>query len=281
MTVSARNADSGSDLPIGSRHYRSFVGSAETYDHISALQFSLLTLLGLREHSFFLDVGCGSLRGGRLFIPYLMPGRYFGIEPEQWLIDDGIRFEVGDDLIALKRPTFSNDSDFTLSLFDQQFDFILAQSIFSHASEQQISACLAEARKVMGPASVFAATFMQGPKNYTGKDWVYPGCTTFTLERMVQLAEEQGLACRPLAWPHPAQQTWIAITDPANEAVMVDANDAVKLLALQNELALAKRRLAKIEHHPYVRLGLALVGHPWYLALRSKAATLKNRARRP
>ena len=63
---------------------------AENYDLSSALQFSLLTSLGLRENHTLLDIGCGSLRGGRLALMYLLPEHYYGIEPEQWLIEEGI-----------------------------------------------------------------------------------------------------------------------------------------------------------------------------------------------
>lgn len=153
--------DLGENLPIGSHHYRAFVGPPKKYDIVSAIQFNLLTTLGLREQHFLLDIGCGSLRAGRLFIPYLLPGRYFGIEPEKWLIEDGISKEIGNDLIGFKKPTFSNDCNFSFTLFNQKFDFILAQSIFSHASAKQISRCLAQAREVMNSNSVFVATFIK------------------------------------------------------------------------------------------------------------------------
>ena len=202
----------GRNLPPGSRHYRVFVGPPEKYDVIGAMQFNLLTLLGLREYHYLLDVGCGSLRAGRLFIPYLLPGRYFGIEPERWLIEEGIRRELGEDIIRIKRPVFSNDGNFTLSVFNRKFDFILVHSIFSHASERQIIRCLSEAKKVMKPTSIFVATFFEGEENYTGDDWVYPGYVTYTMNHMVYLAEEQGLLCRPINWPHPSGQKWIMIT---------------------------------------------------------------------
>ena len=73
--------------PIGSHHYRAFVGLPQKYDLVAANQFCILTTLGLRENHKLLDIGCGSLRGGRLFIPYLLPNGYYGIEPEKWLID--------------------------------------------------------------------------------------------------------------------------------------------------------------------------------------------------
>lgn len=198
----------------GSRDHRAFVGPVDAYDRVSALQFGLLTALGLREHHTLLDIGCGSLRGGRLFIPYLLPGRYYGIEPEAWLIEEGIRHELGDELVRMKRPVFSHDGEFTLTAFGRTFDFLVAHSIFSHASQRQIRRCLAEAKQVMKPTAIFAATFLVGPADYAGDAWVYPGCTRYTLRRMVRLAAEQGLVCRRVRWPHPTEQTWIVLTHP-------------------------------------------------------------------
>lgn len=216
MTSNHQEDYLGKNLPTGSRHYRAFVAPAEKYDLVSAMQFNLLTFLGLRKRHYLLDIGCGSLRAGRLFIPYLLPGRYFGIDPEQWLIEEGIKRELGEDIIRIKRPVFSYDNNFSLSIFNQKFDFILAHSIFSHASERQIRRCLSEAKKVMKLTSIFAATFVKGEKNYTGDEWVYPDCVTYTLEHMTTLVNEQGLICKPINWPHPNNQTWIVIVNPGN-----------------------------------------------------------------
>ena len=240
------------------RDHRGYVGLAQIYDLAGAVQFSLLTYLDLREHHFLLDVGCGSLRAGRLFIPYLLPGRYFGIEPQQWLVEEGIRSEVGQDLVDIKQPVFSYDSNFTLSSFNQGFDFILANSIFTHASQSQIRRCLAEAKKVMGPASIFAATFVEGEENYPGDSWVYPDVITYTLGHMVNMAEEQGLTCKPFDWPHPGNQRWLVIANPENDENIPLPSDAMKLAFLKNELRFRSRRLSKLEGHPYVRFGLRM-----------------------
>lgn len=245
----------GKDLPIGTHHYRAFVGTPERYDLVSAMQFNLLTFLGLREEHFLLDIGCGSLKAGRLFIPYLLPGRYFGIEPEQWLIDEGIKNEVGADLIQIKQPSFSNNSNFNLGLFAQQFDFLVAHSVFSHASEPQIKRCLAEAKKVMNPSSIFAATFLPGDSNYTGHDWVYPDCVTYTSAHMVSLAKEHGLTGKVINWPHPSRQVWLVMTDPANAKNVLDVND---IASVSRELKACQDKLTKLENHPYVRFGLGL-----------------------
>ena len=199
---------------IGSRDYRAFVGPPDKYDLVAAAQFGLLTCLGLREHHCLLDVGCGSLRAGRLFIPYLLPGRYFGIEPEAWLVREGLERELGRDVERLKRPAFIDDRDFTLTAFGRAFDFLLAQSVFSHAAPAQVSRCLAQAARVMKPRAVFAATFCEGDSDYDGAEWVYPQCVLYRFARLEALAREQGLECRRVDWPHPNGQKWVVFVRP-------------------------------------------------------------------
>lgn len=276
--IEARRDDRGRELPIGARHHRAFVGAAESYDIAGALQFNLLTFLGLREDHYLLDIGCGSLRGGRLFISYLAPDHYYGLEPEDWLVQEGIAKEVGHDLIDLKRPVFSNDSEFTLTTFGQQFDFLVAQSIFSHASSSQIERCLSEAKQVMAPNALFIATFVQGERDYEGDGWVYPGCVSYSLERIVALAEDQGLACRTIEWPHQTQQTWVVYSHCESASRIPEMGDALRLLALRSELDYAKARLAKMESHPYVRLGMKVIGNPLFDKLRKTTARLRRAA---
>lgn len=259
--------------------YRAFVGPAEYYDVFSAIQFNLLTSLGLRDHHYLLDIGCGSLRGGRLFIPYLRPGRYYGIEPVQILVAEGLKYEIGESIVEIKRPQFSSDANFTLSVFDRKFDYLLAQSIFSHASQAQIRRCLAEARKVMKPDSVFAATFFEGPENYEGNHWVVKA--TYTMERMKELTEEQGLVCEPLDWSHPDLQKWLLIFRPEGKRAIIRAENGANALRLEDELKFCKDKLWRIENHPYVRVGMR-VYHVIKMAqfgLRRVALALQRTAR--
>ena len=207
-TITATTQDS---LAPGRPTYREYVGPAQIYDLVAANQFNLLTMLGLREHHHLLDIGCGSLRAGRLFIPYLLPKHYCGIEPEPWALADGIKNELGPDLVRIKSPEFNHNSSFDLCVFQRKFDFLLAQSIFSHTSQEQITTCLAQAKKVMAPDALFAATYVHGDTNYAGKQWVYPGAVTYTFARMKELAAAHGFDCKRLGWPHPNRQTWVVI----------------------------------------------------------------------
>jgi hypothetical protein len=220
----------------GDQPYRAFVGDPRQYDIGAAMQFSLLTALGLREEHSLLDIGCGSLRAGRLFIVYLRPGQYFGVEPERWLVEEGIQQELGRQILALKRPTFSYDSDFTLTTFGRQFDFLLAQSVFSHSTPQQIRRCLGEARAVMTPTAVFIATFYRGRESYTGQEWVYPDIVRYTAGDMSALAREQGLVCQTLDWTHPTGQTWIAITHPAHRDDVRPVTNQCRMVAVKHWL---------------------------------------------
>jgi len=153
----------GRGLRPGDHHYRAFIDFPDRYDIGAAMQFSLLSALGLREDHSLLDIGCGSLRAGRLFIVYLRPGRYFGLEPERWLIEEGDPAGARPGDPVRQAATFSHDCDFTLSAFGRPFDFLLAQSVFSHAAPRQVRRCLAEARVVMTPTAIFVATYWRGP----------------------------------------------------------------------------------------------------------------------
>lgn len=206
------------DLRPGDAHYSAYVGPPGQWDIMGATQFRLLTTLGLRESHRVLDVGCGALRAGRLLIPYLEKGAYHGIEPNQWLIEDAITAELGADLIALKAPRFSNSTAFAAQEFGVDFDFILAQSIFSHAGPDMVEQALAQFALTLAPGGLALATFIHAaampglPQEAAG--WTYPGCTTYTPQRVIALIAGAGLAGRALPWYHP-RQTWYAMARTA------------------------------------------------------------------
>ena len=128
----------------------------------------------------------------------------------------------------------------------------------------------------MAPNALFIATFVRGEQDYEGDGWVYPGCVSYSLERMMALAEEQGLACRTIEWPHQAQQTWVIYSHCESASRIPEMDDALRLLALETELEHAKARLAKMESHPYVRLGMKVVGNPLYNKLRETTNRLRK-----
>src|SRR5205085_2067003 len=151
----------GVGLKPGDAHYRAYVGPPEDYDLIAAMAFNLLTTLGLRQHHSLLDVGCGSLRIGRLLIPYLNRGKYFGVEPNKWLVEEGIRRELGQSLVEIKRPTFLfTSSPENIGELETAFNFAVAQSIFSHCGLDLIQAWLSVISGSLARDGALIATFL-------------------------------------------------------------------------------------------------------------------------
>ena len=192
----------------------------QNYDLIGAMQFNLLTALGLREYHKFLDIGCGSLRAGRLFITYLNKGNYCGIEPEKCLVEDGVNYEIGSCMVHLKEPRFEYSYDFPIASFNEKFDFMVAHSIFTHAPKHQILQCLKNAEANLKPSTkdnhggLLAATFHLGEQDFQGNEWVYPGkdeigFAHYTEEFIHRVARESKLAYKKINLVHPHGQTWI------------------------------------------------------------------------
>lgn len=208
----------GIGLKPGDSHYRAYVGPPKEYDLITAMTFNLLTSMGLRQHHSVLDIGCGSLRVGRLLIPYLNSGRYTGIEPHEWLVNEGIRREIGSDLIRIKKPRFFFAGDPGVLPGDIMFDFAVAQSVFSHGTLEFIERWLTGIFSHLHSNGALLATFKQGDKDFfhpdgiietdfRGDGWIYPKCPSYRPETIQKAANRCGFRFQILDWKHP-RQTW-------------------------------------------------------------------------
>lgn len=207
----------GLHLSSGDKHYRAWVGPPEDYDTIAALQVSLLLAAGLKETHSLADVGCGSLRAGRMFIPYLRPGNYHGVEPEQWLVEEGLDKELGRAILEVKRPKFRCVSDFSLEEFGTRFDFVVAQSVFSHTHVDLLRLALGKIAGTLAPDGKLFATWVEGQREKQGTGWIHKGARQYTWENLEGHLRESGLVARRLDWPHP-RQSWFVAARPQDEA---------------------------------------------------------------
>jgi cyclopropane fatty-acyl-phospholipid synthase-like methyltransferase len=205
--------DLGLGLSPGDLHYRAYVGPPEDYDLIAAMSFGLLTSLGLRQQHKVLDIGCGSLRVGRLLIPYLNAKGYFGIEPNKWLVEEGIAKEVGETQIRLKEAQFLIADSPQSWIGQHSFDFAIAQSIFSHTGQKLLEQWLRDTRVLLNSSGALVATFVIGECDTAEKGWVYPNCVGYTPETMASCAQRNGFNFRILDWRHP-RQTWALFALP-------------------------------------------------------------------
>jgi SAM-dependent methyltransferase len=160
------------------------------------------------------DIGCGSLRIGRLLIPYLNRGKYFGIEPADWLVAEGIKQELGETVVQVKRPTFFfTDSPEAVVRAKVSFDFALAQSVFSHCGLDSIKGWLSAVSRSLAPDGILLATFLPGDEDSPKTGWVYPECVNYRTATLEEAAAEANLRFEILDWKHP-RQTWALFAAP-------------------------------------------------------------------
>jgi SAM-dependent methyltransferase len=134
------------------------------WEELGRLQFDHLIAHGLKPDSTLLDLGCGTLRGGRHFIRYLNAGNYTGTDISLRAIDYAHHLAMNEDLAAKKpRLLYRRPGDaFFADLDDAQFDFVLAHSVFTHLPAEVIEEFLAGAGRVMQPGAAFFFTFRDG-----------------------------------------------------------------------------------------------------------------------
>jgi cyclopropane fatty-acyl-phospholipid synthase-like methyltransferase len=225
--------ESSKNMKPGADNYRAYVGPPNQYDFMGATQFSLLFGLGLRETNTVLDIGCGSLRAGKLLIQYLMPGRYFGLEPNSWLWKQALKLEIGQCVFDIKAPNISNSDDFDCSFFNTQFDFIVAQSIFSHTGTDLLERALERAAAsshaktqilftVLDESSVSSSKLL-GPEL---SGWFYPECVEYREADILSLCMKLGLQAERLDWFHPRQSWYRAVL---NTGSVLNSDQRAKL----------------------------------------------------
>lgn len=210
------SADEASSLGVGSEHYRAYVGPPERFGPLTLLQMGILGALGLEETDKVLDFGCGSLRLGRCLIPFLRAGGYHGIDPNAWLIDDGLRAECGMDVVSVKAPAFSHDANFDCGVLAAQYDFIMAQSVITHCGARQTERLLETAASALKPDGVFILSYLpaHGTDDVPQEAWTYPANVAYPQAWLEETAKRHGLVWRELDWRHPGA-SWAGLARDA------------------------------------------------------------------
>lgn len=144
--------------------HRQTIGNFPLWEQLGKLQFDYLVDHGLQPEHYLLDVGCGPLRGGVKFIPYLEPGHYFGVDKNASQIKETLRLEVPRNNLAQYRPTVVVMEDFGFERLNQQFDFAIAQSVFTHLPLNSIIRCLVNMGRVLRDGGKFYATFYENDR---------------------------------------------------------------------------------------------------------------------
>jgi cyclopropane fatty-acyl-phospholipid synthase-like methyltransferase len=129
-------------------------------------QLEFLVGQGLEPRHRLLDIGCGPLRAGIHFVDHLDPERYYGIDINETLLDAGYEHE----LPARLREKLPRDHLRATDRFDcdfgVDFDYAIAQSVFTHVSLNHVRLCLYRVAQQMAPGGRFFATFFEAPRSH-------------------------------------------------------------------------------------------------------------------
>ena len=148
------------------------------------------------------------------------------MEPNEWLIREGIARELGEDVLRVKEPHFSTIDDFSYTSLGKNFDFVLAQSIFSHTFDDLAERALTGIANCLSAGGVLLATFLEAEKARDGSGWSYPDCVYYEWTEIQDLAQRAGLAVMRLRWPHPKQHWFVgSATDSRAEEVVARIAD--------------------------------------------------------
>jgi len=183
----------------------------ESWLKLGQMQFDYLVSHGLKPGMRMLEIGCGNLRAGRLFIDYLDAGDYYGIDisPDILLAAQRTLAEAG---LQDKLPHLSLVQDLKLAFLPAEyFDVVHAHSVFSHSPIEVIEECMAHVGRVMKPDGLFDFTFdrTEGAEHHVLREDFY-----YRTETLVALAGRHGLTARFMTdWEElPHKQSKLRVT---------------------------------------------------------------------
>jgi SAM-dependent methyltransferase len=170
---------------------RIYAGDPTSYEARHHAIFDFLRDDGMQPSSRVLEIGCGPLGLGRHLINWLEPGNYCALEPNGWQVEAALDEFFGDAPDYPCNSSFLYRDDF-LAVNQEQFDFVVAHSVLSHAAHWQMEQCLSNVRKVVRDGAVFLASLRLAATDSFARQWEYPGVTHFCFPTLTTLGVHFG-----------------------------------------------------------------------------------------
>ncbi|MDT1063745.1 class I SAM-dependent methyltransferase [Paracoccus sp. CPCC 101403] len=141
--------------------HRAIIGGM--WEEMGELQLDILQKHGLKPEHKLLDIGCGSLRLGTKAVPYLNPGNYWATDLVEALMDAGYQKEIIPLGLQerLPRSNLVQDAEFTFEGVPRRFDYIIAQSVFTHLPLNHLRHCLARLANHLEGSAIFLFTVFE------------------------------------------------------------------------------------------------------------------------
>ncbi len=141
----------------------SLVGPPELWKMKRDFQIAFLKSVNMRPHHYLIDIGCGTLRGGKPLIEYLEAGHYFGIDSRDEAIQQG-RLELTESGLDSKNPTIAWVKDISTLDFKKQFEFIWSFSVLIHMTDEILNKTMEFVGRHLATDGVFYANVNIGER---------------------------------------------------------------------------------------------------------------------
>lgn len=140
------------------------VGPAKRWEMKRDFQIQFLKARGLAPEHYFLDIGCGTLRGGIPIIKYLQDHHYVGIDVRAEVLVESQK-ELHEEGLEEKKPTLLLVTDASQLMLDQRFDYMWAFSVLFHLSDDLLDQNLSFVSKHLSDDGSFYANVNIGENN--------------------------------------------------------------------------------------------------------------------
>jgi SAM-dependent methyltransferase len=117
------------------------VGSSKRWKIKQDFQIKFLKDQGLKEDDVFLDIGCGTLRGGIPIMKFLNAGNYYGVDIRENAIEEA-KNELREEKLTQKIGDLILFDKFENLQINTRFNKMLAFSVLIHLSDDILYECL-------------------------------------------------------------------------------------------------------------------------------------------
>lgn len=147
--------------PEEKRH--GLVGPKDLWKMKRDFQIAFLKAHDLKPEMSFLDIGCGTLRGGIPIIDYLEKGHYFGIEKRPKVYEEGQK-ELRKHGLEHKEPVLHPFEDLSQEDLERKFDMIWSFSVLFHMTDEILEGCLDFVKRHLAEDGIFYANVNIGDR---------------------------------------------------------------------------------------------------------------------
>jgi hypothetical protein len=162
----------------------------EAWLRVGQMQFDYLIGQGLQPGDRLLEIGCGSLAAGHLYIDYLSTGNYYGIDFSPNVLLAALQ-AISEYSLQAKLPHVTLAGDLKLGFLPaSKFTVVQAPTVFLNSPIEAIGECLAHVTRVMTADAIFDFAFDRtaGAGRQSFVDDYY-----YRADTLIDLADHYGL----------------------------------------------------------------------------------------